>query len=62
MQSQSDTPTTDDARWASAAVLRITISQLREWEIDVARHGVTLPKADEEAWEGTELDFRRTVL
>ncbi|MGQ3051483.1 MAG: hypothetical protein ACT6S0_06835 [Roseateles sp.] len=62
MQSQSDTPSADDARWASAAALRFTIRQLREWELEVARNGVTLPEADEQAWEGTELDFRRTVL
>lgn len=62
MQSQSHTPTSDDLRWASAATLRITISQLREWEAQAARHCVILPKADEEAWEGTEIDVRRTVL
>jgi len=25
-------------------------------------HSVIVPKADEEAWEGTEIDVRRTVL
>lgn len=42
-------------------VLRVTSRQLnaltRAWE-----RVVVVPKADEEAWEGTEIDVRRTVL
>ena len=60
MQVQSP-PAPDDFRWASAEVLRITVSQLRAWETEAARHCITLP-ADEEAWEGTELDVLRKVL
>lgn len=61
MQIQSNPCTPDDARWASAEILRITIGQLRAWELEAGRHCVT-PPADEEAWEGTEIDVRRTVL
>jgi hypothetical protein len=62
MQSQANTPSSDDLRWASDAMLRITISQLRQWEAQAAPQHAVLPKADEEAWEGTEIDVRRTVL
>jgi hypothetical protein len=62
MQSPTDTPTLDDIRWTSAQVLRITLSQLRAWDAEDAHHRVCLPKADEDAWEGTEIDVRRTVL
>lgn len=61
MHSFSNAPTTDD-EWTSAALLRTTLSQLREWQAEAARYVATLPKADEEAWEGTEIDSRRTVL
>ena len=60
MQVQT-TPTRDDVRWASAEVLRITVSQLRAWETEATRHCIALP-GDEEAWEGTELDVLRKVL
>jgi hypothetical protein len=62
MQSQTNTPALDDIRWASANVLRVTLSQLRAWDAEDAPHRVSLPKADEVAWEGTEIDVRRTVL
>jgi hypothetical protein len=62
MQSQSSTATPDDIRWASADILRITIGQLRSWQEETTRHCVIEPKADEDAWEGTEIDVRRTVL
>jgi hypothetical protein len=61
MHSLSNAPTADD-RWASAALLSITLGQLREWQTEAARHVVIVPKADEETWEGTEIDSRRTVL
>ena len=61
MQSQSTALAPDDAQWASATMLRITISQLREWEAEDTPHTAARPTADE-AWEGTELDPRRTVL
>lgn len=61
MQTQSHPPAHDDVRWASADILRITIRQLRIWEAEAVRHCVT-PPADEQAWEGTEIDVRRTVL
>jgi hypothetical protein len=62
MQSQTTPLAPDDARWASASLLRITISQLRAWEAEYAPHSAAQPATDEEAWEGTELDPRRTVL
>jgi hypothetical protein len=62
MQSHAHTPAPDDLRWASAAMLRITIGELREWEAVAARQRAALPIADEQAWEGTEIDVRRTVL
>lgn len=61
MQIQTQPPAPDDARWASADILGLTLGQLRAWELQAARHCVT-PAADEDAWEGTELDVRRTVL
>jgi len=59
---QAAPPSPDDLRWASADVLRITVSQMRAWEAEAARHCVVPPRSDEEAWEGTEIDVRRTVL
>lgn len=60
MQSLS-TPIPDEHRWASPTLLRTTLSQLRQWEAEAARL-IAAPKADEEAWEGTEIDVRRTML
>ena len=62
MQVQSSNPAADDSGWASAEILRITVSELRAWEAEAYRQGVVHPPRDDEAWEGTELDFRRTVL
>ena len=62
MQVQSSKPAADDAGWASAEILRITVGQLRAWEVETARHRVLQPPPDDQAWEGTELDVRRTVL
>lgn len=55
-------PAASDMRWASADILRITLGQLRAWEAQASRHLVTVPKADDEAWEDTEIDARRTML
>ena len=51
-----------DAGWGGVTLLRITLGQLRVWDEEAARNGVIQPKDDEEAWEGTEIDVRRTVL
>lgn len=58
------TPHPPDAalRWTTDELLRITLLQLRSWEAEAARHRVALPLPDELAWEGTEIDVRRTVL
>lgn len=61
MQTHLTPPAPDELHWASEDILRITFSQLRAWEAQAARHCIAVP-ADEEAWEGTELDVRRTVL
>jgi hypothetical protein len=42
-------------------VLRVTSRQLTAIAPALVR-AVIVPKADEEAWEGTEIDVRRTVL
>lgn len=62
MQFPSTPPDRVDAGWAGTAILRITLGQLRAWDEEAARRDVVQPKADEEAWEGTEIDVRRTVL
>ncbi len=62
MQVQSLKPAADDAGWASAEILRITMGQLRAWEAEAARHRMLQLPPDDHAWEGTELDVRRTVL
>ena len=48
--------------WAAADILSITLRQLRAWDEEAARQQITQPRADEDAWEGTEIDVRRTVL
>jgi hypothetical protein len=62
MQFSSDTATPADTSWAAADILSITLRQLRAWDEEAARHRVTQPRADEDAWEGTEIDVRRNVL
>ncbi|KQY81832.1 MULTISPECIES: hypothetical protein [Roseateles] len=62
MQTQTNPPTPDTVRQQGANVLRVTLRQLSAWASDDAQHRVILPVADEEAWEGTEIDVRRTVL
>ncbi|MDR7271218.1 hypothetical protein J2X20_003886 [Pelomonas saccharophila] len=62
MQTPAINPPPDDVRWASADILRITVAQMRAWEAEAARQCVAAAKTDEEAWEGTEIDVRRTVL
>ncbi|MBI3350315.1 MAG: hypothetical protein HY020_24270 [Burkholderiales bacterium] len=61
MQTQPRSQTQDTLRQGRANVLRITSRQLSAWVI-ASRLGVVEPKSDEEAWEGTEIDVRRTVL
>lgn len=61
MQTQSNTPADDTLRQARANILRITSRQLSAWVVE-SRLGVVEPKPDEETWEGTEIDVRRTVL
>lgn len=62
MQTQTNHPTDDATRQIRANVLRVTGGQLGAWAADDMQHRVILPMADEEAWEGTEIDVRRTVL
>jgi hypothetical protein len=62
MQSQATTRSPDDLRWTTADMLSVTLQQLRAWDAEAARHRVIQPMADEQAWEGTEIDVRRTVL
>jgi hypothetical protein len=62
MQPPTHHPTDDAMRQARANVLRVSVSQLGAWAADDMPHRVIVPMADEEAWEGTEIDVRRTVL
>lgn len=63
MTSTSDTTAPTDPSWSAADILSITLRQLRAWDEEAARHRVvTQPRADEDAWEGTEIDVRRKVL
>lgn len=62
MQSQSSIHPPDALRWTTDELLRITLQQLRTWEVEAARHRIASPVSDEQAWEGTEIDVRRTVL
>lgn len=59
---QSDSQPLTDTQRAGADILHITLRQLRAWDEEAARQRVVQPKADEDAWEGTEIDVRRTVL
>jgi hypothetical protein len=62
MQTPTHHPTDDAMRQVRANVLRVSVSQLGAWAADDMPHRVIVPMADEEAWEGTEIDVRRTVL
>ena len=59
---QSSSKPVADVSQIGADILRVTLRQLRAWDEAAARDRVVQPKADEEAWEGTEIDVRRTVL
>lgn len=48
--------------FASAAVLGLSLRQLRDWEAQATQLRVVCPRPEHEAWEDTELDLRRTVL
>ncbi|MFT7772804.1 hypothetical protein [Roseateles sp.] len=61
MSSQAAPPTPKPLRIADSDLMRVTLAQLRAWEAEAAQ-GVVVPKADEEAWEDTEIDMRRTAL
>lgn len=63
MSPSSTTPApAEGAPYASAAVLGLSLRDLRVWEALAARQLVLCPKPDDERWEDTELDVRRTVL
>ncbi|MCF8205551.1 MAG: hypothetical protein K9J82_10760 [Methylotenera sp.] len=55
-------PPAEGAPYASAAVLGLSLRQLREWEAQPTRQLVVCPKPEAESWEDTEIDIRRTVL
>lgn len=61
MNTPSQPQPPEGAPYASPAVLGLTVRQLREWEARAARC-VVCPKPDEESWEDTEIDVRRSVL
>ncbi len=62
MQPQTTVPTDHlPAPSPRPNVLRVTSRQLSALASRWSRM-VIVPKADEEAWEGTEIDVRRTVL
>lgn len=62
MQTSTNHPNEDAMRQARANVLRVTVGQLGAWAADDTQQRVVLPMADDDAWEGTEIDVRRTVL
>lgn len=61
MSSPTASSATNPFRLTEAELKRVTLAQLRAWEVE-ATQGVVVPKADEEAWEDTEIDVRRTAL
>ena len=62
MQAQSNPPADHLAHRPRANALRISAKRLGALAAEDGWHRVIVPKADEEAWEGTEIDVRRTVL
>jgi len=46
---------------AGPDLMRGTLAELCAWEIQAARQ-IIVRNADDEAWKGTEIDTRRTVL
>ncbi|MCE4556857.1 hypothetical protein [Pelomonas cellulosilytica] len=50
------------ARQQRGNVVRITPERLRAFLAKEGQHVVVEPLTDELAWEGTEIDVRRTVL
>jgi|GEM_PF-6776062 len=62
MQTQAKRTANDVSGLARRNVLRITAEQLRAWVATQPHHGYVVPKTDEEIWEDTEIDVRRTAL
>lgn len=63
MQPQAHTPAEDASRRFRANLLCVTPRRLGSWAAaGNALDRVIVPKGDEEAWEGTEIDVLRTVL
>jgi hypothetical protein len=61
MQIQPRMPTDEPARQAKVNTLRVQPERLAA--LTGSRSAsVIVPLADEDAWEGTEIDVRRTVL
>jgi hypothetical protein len=62
MQTPSTFHADDTTGQPRANVLRVTARYLGSRVDECGLDQVIVPKADEEAWEGTEIDVRRTVL
>lgn len=62
MKTESFPPPPEGGAYTSPAVLGLSIRQLRDWEASAAKLLVVCPKSDDETWDDTELDCRRTVL
>lgn len=62
MNTQSIAPASDELAWAETDLMHVTLGQLRAWSVEAVGHRVILPKTEEQDWEGTEIDVRRTVL
>lgn len=62
MRVQATPPPPDDARWASAEMLGLTFAQVRAWQAEALRYCLAPSRTEEQAWEDTEIDVRRTTL
>lgn len=62
MTAHHDTTTTDPFSLQGADFMRVALGELYAWEAKVTGRRLIVPKPDEEVWEGTEIDPRRTVL
>lgn len=52
----------DGAAFTNPAALALSVRELRAWEAQAARQVINCPRPDDECWEDTEIDVRRTVL